>query len=254
MEYPAERQLFAIIMGDCGTGKTTTSRRFTSALSPEKYKILYLSDSKLMPRHFYKGMLEQFGCESKFYRSDAKRQLHREIEFMHGVHRLRPVVVEDEAHLLDREMLEEVRFLLNFKMDALARWPYSGIEKMHFARRPNPVRIGDILICYGVGTTKLLGYFEVVSDPYIWDSTSRWSWELEAKNLCPEYSESWVTFDITTSSIVASYDHVHPVTNVGGKTLGALQYGWDRIQLSDEFARHVIELIEGSVTSKKVNK
>lgn len=26
--------------------------------------------------------------------------------------------VVDEAHLLDREMLEEVRFLLNFKMDA----------------------------------------------------------------------------------------------------------------------------------------
>jgi type II secretory pathway predicted ATPase ExeA len=24
----------------------------------------------------------------------------------------------DEAHLLDKEMLEEVRFLLNFKMDA----------------------------------------------------------------------------------------------------------------------------------------
>ncbi len=30
----------------------------------------------------------------------------------------RIVVVVDEAHLLDREMLEEVRFLLNFKMDA----------------------------------------------------------------------------------------------------------------------------------------
>ncbi|MEK5253189.1 hypothetical protein NST74_06985 [Paenibacillus sp. FSL F4-0125] len=32
--------------------------------------------------------------------------------------------------------------------------------------------------CYGVGTTKLLGYFEMISDPYIWDSTSRWSWYL----------------------------------------------------------------------------
>lgn len=63
-------------------------------------------------------MLEQLGCESKFYRGDAKRQLHREIELMRGIHRLQPVVIVDEAHLLDREMLEEVRFLLNFKMDA----------------------------------------------------------------------------------------------------------------------------------------
>lgn len=37
---------------------------------------------------------------------------------MRGIHQLLPVVVVDEAHLLDREMLEEVRFLLNFKMDA----------------------------------------------------------------------------------------------------------------------------------------
>jgi general secretion pathway protein A len=37
---------------------------------------------------------------------------------MRGIHHIQPIVVVDEAHLLDREMLEEVRFLLNFKMDA----------------------------------------------------------------------------------------------------------------------------------------
>ena len=80
--------------------------------------VMYLADSKLTPRHSYKGLLEQLGCESKFYRGDAKRQLHREIELMKGIHSLLPVVIVDEAHLLDKEMLEEVRFLLNFKMDS----------------------------------------------------------------------------------------------------------------------------------------
>ena len=118
LEYAAERQWFAVVTGDCGTGKTTTIRCYAQQLNPSLFKVLYIADSKLTPRHFYKGLLEQLGCESKFYRGDAKRQLHREIELMRVIHKLSPVVVVDEAHLLDKEMLEEVRFLLNFKMDA----------------------------------------------------------------------------------------------------------------------------------------
>lgn len=118
LQYAAKRQLFAVVTGDCGTGKTTTVRLFKATLDPAMFMVMYLADSKLTPRHFYKGLLEQLGCESKFYRGDAKRQLHREVELMRGIQHLQPVVIVDEAHLLDKEMLEEVRFLLNFKMDA----------------------------------------------------------------------------------------------------------------------------------------
>lgn len=118
LEHAAERQLFAVVTGHCGTGKTTVIRKLLDELKGSKYKVLYLSDSKLTPRHFYKGLLEQLGVESRFYRGDSKRQLHKEIEILKGVHGLQPLVVVDEAHLLDREMLEEVRFLLNFKMDS----------------------------------------------------------------------------------------------------------------------------------------
>ncbi len=45
LEYAAERQLFAVVTGDCGTGKTTTIRHFAERLDPAKFKALYLSDS-----------------------------------------------------------------------------------------------------------------------------------------------------------------------------------------------------------------
>ena len=120
MRYAAQRKLFMVLTGDCGTGKTTLVRQLKSMLDPNEFSLLYLADSKLTPRHFYKGLLTQLGVESRFYRGDAKRQLHREIELMRGIHHRQPVVVVDEAHRLDREMLEEVRFLLNFRMDAMS--------------------------------------------------------------------------------------------------------------------------------------
>jgi type II secretory pathway predicted ATPase ExeA len=118
LTYAAERQMFALVTGECGTGKTTTIRRFKETLDEQGFKVLYISDSKLTPRHFYKGLLEQLGVQAKFYRGDAKRQLHREVELLRGLHHLKPVVIVDEGHLLDHEMLEEIRFLLNFKLDS----------------------------------------------------------------------------------------------------------------------------------------
>ena len=68
LEYTAQRQMFTVLTGDCGTGKTTTIRRFKEILDTSRYMVMYLADSKLTPRHFYKGLLEQLGCEAKFYR------------------------------------------------------------------------------------------------------------------------------------------------------------------------------------------
>lgn len=118
LKWAAQGQLFAIMIGDSGTGKTTILRRLHDELQNTRFRVLYVSDSKMTPRSFYKSLLEQLGFEAKFMRSEAKRQLHREIEIMKGVHGLLPIAIVDEAHLLDREMLEEIRFLLNFKMDS----------------------------------------------------------------------------------------------------------------------------------------
>jgi len=116
--YAAKANMFAVVTAGVGVGKSTLVRKFKQTLDPEKYTVLYLSDSKLTPRWFYKGLLDQLGIESKFYRGDAKRQLHRQLSVIMDIHHKKVVVIVDEAHLLDRETLEEIRFVLNTNMDS----------------------------------------------------------------------------------------------------------------------------------------
>ena len=120
LAYAADRQLFAIVIGDSGNGKTTVIRKLKESLPKDDYLMLYLSDSKLTPRWFYKGLLDQLGIESRFYRGDAKRQLQKEIELIRGMHHQKVVCVLDEAHLLEKETIEEFRFLLNYRFDSMS--------------------------------------------------------------------------------------------------------------------------------------
>ena len=101
LRYVAKDQLFAVVTGDPGCGKTTLIRDFAQELPKDDYILLYLSDSKLTPRWLYSGLLDQLGLESKFYRGDAKRRLQEEVEILRGGRNKKVVCVLDEAHLLD---------------------------------------------------------------------------------------------------------------------------------------------------------
>lgn len=57
--------------------------------------------------------------ESRFYRGDSKRQLQHAIEVIRGVQHKKVVCILDEAHLLEKETLEEFRFLLNYRFDSM---------------------------------------------------------------------------------------------------------------------------------------
>ncbi|MFD1406470.1 ExeA family protein [Robinsoniella peoriensis] len=120
LTYAADRQLFAVVTADAGCGKSTLIRRFVDSLPKDRYICLYLSDSKLTPRWFYKGLLDQIGIESKFYRGDAKRQLQNQIEIIRGVQNKKVICILDEAHLLEKETIEEFRFLLNYRFDSMS--------------------------------------------------------------------------------------------------------------------------------------
>lgn len=118
MKYVSSEQLFAAVTADPGCGKSTLIRRLIHELSGESYICLYLSDSKLTPKWLYNGLIQQLGGTQKFYRGDAKVELQKEIELIRGLQNKKVVCILDEAHLLDKETLEEFRFFLNTKIDS----------------------------------------------------------------------------------------------------------------------------------------
>lgn len=120
LTYAADRQLFAVVTADAGCDKSTLIKKFVATLPKDSYIVLYLSDSKLTPRWFYKGLLDQLGIESRFYRGDAKRQLQNQIEIIRGVQHKKVICILDEAHLLEKETIEEFRFLLNYRFDSMS--------------------------------------------------------------------------------------------------------------------------------------
>ncbi len=120
MQYAAERRQFALGTGEIGAGKSTMARLLTSRLNPNKYMVLYITDSDLTSCNFYYEVLYQLGHIPRFYRGDAKRQLNRVLLDLYENQRKTPVIIIDEGHLLKREMLQEIRFLTNFKMDSFS--------------------------------------------------------------------------------------------------------------------------------------
>lgn len=124
------------------------------------------------------------------------------------------------------------------------------IQEMHFSKRkPNAVRPGDVLICYGVGPTKLLGYFRVLNEPFLLpDEKTRWPWAVNTENLSPRYSSNWSKFSNTISNVQALYGYDKELTYIGGKSLGALNFGADKIRLNEAFAHFLIDTIEQEIS------
>ncbi len=118
LRYTVDNQRFSVVLADPGVGKSTLIRMFVLSLPRDKYLPLYLSDSKLTPRWLYAGLLDQMGVEAKINRGDSKRILQKEIENVRTTQGRKAVCILDEAHLLDKETLEEFRFLLNCNFDS----------------------------------------------------------------------------------------------------------------------------------------
>lgn len=117
------------------------------------------------------------------------------------------------------------------------------------------IQAGDIVITTAVGCGCLLSCFTITGSPK--EATheeklenpwkERWPWQIEGRNMTVEYGGSWWEYDLDRSVLLDEYLELYPdkaVTRAGGRTLGTINFGSDKVEITKEFAEFLISKIE----------
>lgn len=107
-----------LLTGDPGSGKSCAARALAARLHPGLYKVLYVPLSTGNPLDLYKSIAWELGLPVERSRAALYRQIKAEVTRLLTEARTRPVLILDEAHGLRSDVLEEMRLLTNYAMDA----------------------------------------------------------------------------------------------------------------------------------------
>lgn len=115
--FLSQKEGFALIYGDVGSGKTTVSRIFINSLPRESYNTALILNPVTDDMEFMKELLREFSVQDI---PSTNKELYDTLrlflleEFRNGKEN---VLVIDEAQLLSYELLEFIRLLSNIETD-----------------------------------------------------------------------------------------------------------------------------------------
>lgn len=107
----------AVLTGEPGTGKTFVLRALEAKLPSGRVRVTYVHNSTVNLRDFYRQLSAMLGLEPKATPSALFREIRNQIEEI-AAQSVHPVLVIDEAHLAQVEVLAHLHILLNFQRDS----------------------------------------------------------------------------------------------------------------------------------------
>lgn len=120
LTFLAMERGIGLITGEIGSGKSTAVRSFVESLDPTRYTVVYTANPLIGITGFYREVLTLLGEPVLMFRQQMVLSLRRCFDVLLNERKKTPVIIADEAHLLDGRMLEELRLLLNARMDSQA--------------------------------------------------------------------------------------------------------------------------------------
>lgn len=111
------RGLFCLT-GEPGAGKTSALRRFVNELNPQTHIHCYTPHATINRGDLYRQINQLLKLPPRGRKSDLFEQIQRGIFELHDAQGKTPVIILDEAHLMDHETLTELILITNFQMDS----------------------------------------------------------------------------------------------------------------------------------------
>jgi len=107
-----------VVTGEVGAGKTVAVRAALAGLDPARHTIIYLGNPAIGVRGIYTHIVTALGGEPAFHSARLTPQAADALAGEAAERGRTPVLVIDEAHLLDHPQLEAVRMLTNHDLDS----------------------------------------------------------------------------------------------------------------------------------------
>ena len=107
-----------VITGEVGVGKTVAARAAIDRAEPARHHLIYIPDPTVGARGIYHHIVTALGARPSFHNAALVPQARDALAAEHAERGRTPVVVIDEAHLLDNSQMEAIRMLTNHDMDS----------------------------------------------------------------------------------------------------------------------------------------
>ncbi|MEN3004599.1 ExeA family protein [Dehalobacterium formicoaceticum] len=118
LKYIIASKGFGVMTGSPGMGKSSILRTLDASLDKSRFLFCYINDADLKPKNLYSKIPYYLSVQPSTYLDRMKKQFRDAVVNLYDTHDRLPIIVIDNAQDLPIQTIKEIRYLLNFEIDA----------------------------------------------------------------------------------------------------------------------------------------